>query len=72
MPGGLQWRAVPYPDEQRFTLRLPRALRDQLGEAAREDHRSVNEEIVWLVILAIEQRAATLRAFERARELGPQ
>lgn len=62
---------MAYPDEKRMTLRYPGMLQDQLTELARRDHRSVNGEIVWLLMVAIEWRSAWSRARQRVTEAGP-
>lgn len=63
---------VPYPDEKRQTTRYPGKLYKQLQQMARRDHRSVNGEIVWLLLLAIEWRTSLTNAMERFEQLGPE
>lgn len=45
MPG-----AVPFPDEVRLALRLPGALHARLVKLAEADQRSLNSEIVYLLL----------------------
>lgn len=63
---------VPYPDEKRQTTRYPGKLYKQLQQMAKRDHRSVNGEIVWLLLLAIEWRTSLTSAMERFEQYGPE
>ena len=42
--------------EKRHSVRFPESLLEQIKQAAKADHRSINGEIVWLVELALEKR----------------
>ncbi|HEY5420124.1 MAG TPA: Arc family DNA-binding protein [Marmoricola sp.] len=50
-----------------ITIRLPDATHAKLQEAAGEDMRSMNAELVWLLNEALERRAA---ARQRAEQQG--
>lgn len=55
-----------------MTLRYPGGLHKQLQELAQRDHRSVNGEIVWLLLVSIEWRNAWQRAREHFEDMGPE
>lgn len=72
MPRSLNSAPMPYPDEQRMTLRLPRELREDLEACRKADHRSLNAEIVWLLVTAVEIHKALHKANDRLEHLGPE
>ena len=39
-----------------FTIRIPDALRQHIKDAARDDKRSMNSEIEWLLAAALKMR----------------
>jgi len=45
-----------YQDEETISLsiRLPASIRDQIEKRARQNRRSLNQEIVWLILKALE------------------
>ena len=60
--------AMPYPKERRLNLRLPGELCDQLTVLAAKEDRSVNAEIVNLLLEMVALREWHLEAQRRARE----
>lgn len=71
MSESLNLTHVPYPDERRRTVRFPGELTDWLEAAAREDHRSPNEEIVWLLLVARSIRQGWREAERHMTDYGP-
>jgi hypothetical protein len=51
--------------EKRHSVRFPESLLKQIKQAAQEDHRSVNGEIVWLVQRALQARREQRRSAQK-------
>jgi hypothetical protein len=61
---------VPYPQEVRLALRLPGSLHARLVRAADRDRRSINSEIVFLLLVGVAQAELRQDAEERMLRLG--
>ena len=47
--------------EKRFSVRFPESMLEEVKQVAREENRSINSEIVWIVRTYLEERRGKQR-----------